>query len=453
MVFAANILLILISWLCYKFPHGDEYLIMFMIPLVFMAAPFVARRRAVGVLLILNLGFFVFYNRIGALNVIDVTVLMVLLIFACCASYTVKWLYRAFLNYHEKDMLGKQRRYNSIVNELEGVDRRGRKIEGELSRISRLYEVTKKLAPALKVQDLVNALFDFLEENFTFKHAHLLAYTDADFSLGISRSSAGQDYYEDFDKVLEYRKVGDLVRKKGDKSIFMSREEDANLFETLKVRADNVMVFPLFVGERMCAILVVEGASRQSYGRFRILTSQIALEFRKVQLYEQVQKLSIIDGLTEVYLRRYMMDRLVEEVDRAQRLGFSFSIGMVDVDNFKECNDRYGHLVGDAVLKKVAERLKTSVREVDMIARYGGEEFCIMLPDTNKDLAMTVAERLRKSISSQKIKAFDEDIKVTVSVGVATFPEDEDSVSGIIEKADMALYKAKRQGRNRVCKA
>ena len=197
----------------------------------------------------------------------------------------------------------------------------------------------------------------------------------------------------------------------------------------------------------------MEGASRQSYGRFRILTSQIALEFRKVQLYEQVQKLSIIDGLTEVYLRRYMMDRLVEEVDRAQRLGFSFSIGMVDVDNFKECNDRYGHLVGDAVLKKVAERLKTSVREVDMIARYGGEEFCIMLPDTNKDLAMTVAERLRKSISSQKIKAFDEDIKVTVSVGVATFPEDEDSVSGIIEKADMALYKAKRQGRNRVCKA
>ena len=130
------------------------------------------------------------------------------------------------------------------------------------------------------------------------------------------------------------------------------------------------------------------------------------------------------------------MDRFVEEVDRAGRLGLTFSIAMVDVDHFKKCNDKYGHLVGDSVLKKIAERLKHSVREVDMIARYGGEEFCIVLPETPKKLAMTVAERLRKSVEVKEIKAFDESIRATVSLGIATYPEDGKDVEGLLEKAD-----------------
>jgi diguanylate cyclase (GGDEF)-like protein len=145
------------------------------------------------------------------------------------------------------------------------------------------------------------------------------------------------------------------------------------------------------------------------------------------------------------------MGRLEEEVDRARRLGLTFSVGMIDVDHFKECNDKHGHLVGDAVLKKIAEKLKNSVREVDMIARYGGEEFCVVLPDTPKDLAMSVAERLRKAVELKEIKAFDESVRTTVSVGVATYPEDGDNVEFLIEKADTALYKAKRGGRNKVC--
>jgi diguanylate cyclase (GGDEF)-like protein len=145
------------------------------------------------------------------------------------------------------------------------------------------------------------------------------------------------------------------------------------------------------------------------------------------------------------------MTRLNEEVDRARRLGLTFSVGMVDIDHFKECNDKYGHLVGDAVLKKISERLKNSVREVDMIARYGGEEFCIVLPETEKELATTVAERLRKSVESKHIKAFDEKVKMTVSVGISTFPQDGENAATLIDKADTALYKAKRKGRNSVC--
>ncbi|MEA3489703.1 MAG: GGDEF domain-containing protein, partial [Candidatus Omnitrophota bacterium] len=423
-VISLNILLMLVSWICYKFPHGDEYLFLFMIPLVFIIVPFVMTLPLIAALLAADLLFFTFYRFIGVLNWIDILVLMTLLISVIVGGYLVKFLYRSFVLYHEQDILGRQRRYNSIVSELQAADRRGKRIESELSRISRLYEITKKLAPSLKFDDLMNMLFDFLENNFKFQATHLLMFNKGKFARGISKSVGYEDYYEDSEMILEYKKVVEYAKKRDLKPFFADRGDETEMFDSLKVRGDSFMVFPLFLGDRICAILAIEGASRQSFGRFRILIPQIALEFRKVELYEQVQELSIIDGLTEVYLRRYLMDRMEEEVDRAKRLGLTFSIGMIDVDHFKECNDKYGHLVGDAVLKKIAEKLKYSVREVDMIARYGGEEFCVVLPETVKDLALSVAERLRKAIESERIRAFDEKIRMTVSVGISTYPED-----------------------------
>ena len=452
-VYLANIALMITSWCFYKFPHGDEYLVLFMVPLVFIVAPFMMRLSFLLVLFVLNFAFFVFYHFIGVLNPVDIFILMFLLGFVSCISYFVKSLYASFVLYHKSESQQRQRRYNALVNELEAIDRRGRKVESELSRISRLYEVTKKLAPALKFEDLLNELFVFLENNFRFEVAHLLTFSKGKLQQGISKSVEEENYYEDSEKTLDYEEVIDYAKSRGFKPFFIERQQAADKFRAMKVQADTFMAFPLFVGEKICAMLAIEGTTRTSYSRFRILTPQIALEFKKVELYEQVQELSIIDGLTEVYLRRYLMDRLKEEVDRASRLGLTFSLAMVDVDHFKKCNDKYGHLVGDVVLRKIAERLKISVREVDMIARYGGEEFCILLPETTKELALTVAERLREAIASESIKAFDVEVKVTVSVGVATYPENGEDVDTLIEKADTALYKAKRKGRNIVCTA
>ena len=452
-IFTVNILLMIASWACYKFPQGDEYLVLFMIPLVFFIAPFILSLTFIGILLAVNVGFLMFYYFTGVLNPIDVVVLTILLASATGASLIVKGLYASFASYQKYDIEGRQKRYNTVVAELESIDHRGRQVENELSRISRLYEITKKLAPTLKFDDLLSSLLDFLEENFRFQTAHLLVCSGGQFSKGISKSTGEKDYSEDEDMMLEYKKVIENLAKREYTTFFVSREEDVDLFESLKVRADTFMVFPMFVGDDLCAVLAIEGAARASYGRFRLLVSQIALEFKKVELYEQVQELSIVDGLTEVYLRRYLMGRLLEEVERAGRLGLTFSIAMIDVDHFKKCNDKYGHLVGDAVLKRIAGRLKETVREVDMIARYGGEEFCVVLPETTKKLAMTVAERLRKSVESKDIKAFDENIRATVSLGMATYPEDGTDVEELLEKADTALYKAKRKGRNIVCAA
>ncbi|MFH1836938.1 MAG: GGDEF domain-containing protein [Candidatus Omnitrophota bacterium] len=453
LIIGLNLTLVGLSWYFHYVPQGDEYLVLFMIPIMFFVVPFVFRTYSTLILAGANLAFFVAYRFIGILNSVDIFVIMLLLGAITAGSYMARSFYVSLIKYNENDISLRQRKYNNIVGELETMDERGSRTENELTRISRLYEITKKFAPTLKREELFDALFDFMEENFKFQTVHLLTFRKEKFFKGLSKNIADDKYTEGEKNVLDYKKVISYTRKKGIESFFLTKEDDGSVFDEMNVQFDTFMVFPIFVSNKLCAILAIEGASRTSYGRFRILVSQITLEFRRVELYEQVQELSILDGLTEVYLRRYLMDRLVEEVDRARRLGLTFSIGMVDIDHFKECNDTYGHLVGDAVLKKVASRLKETLREVDMIARYGGEEFCVVLPETNKDLALAVAERLRKFIEMKRVKAFDEDIKATVSIGIATYPEDAEDVEALIEKADTALYKAKRKGRNRVCLA
>jgi len=453
LIIGFNLTFIGLSWHFHNIPQGDEYLVLFMIPIIFFMVPFSFKIYSTIILACINFAFLLFYRFIGILNTIDVFVIMFLLGSITAGSYLVRSFYAAFVAYNENGISTRQHKYNSVVSELETIDLRGNKIENELIRISRLYEITKKLAPVLKQEKLFEALFDFLEENFKFQTVHLLTFRKGKFFKSISRNMRNDEYDDGKDNILDHKKVISYTKEQGSDPFFMTREDNKGLFDSMNIMSDKFMVFPLFIDGRLCAVLAIEGASKASYSRFRILVSQITLEFRKVELYEQVQELSIIDGLTEVYLRRYLMDRLEEEVDRADRLGLTFSIGMVDVDRFKECNDKHGHLVGDAVLKKVASRLKQSVREVDMIARYGGEEFCIVLPETTKSLASTVAERLRKSIEIKKVKAFDEEVRTTVSVGIATYPEDGKDVESLIEKADTALYKAKRKGRNRVCMA
>ena len=121
------------------------------------------------------------------------------------------------------------------------------------------------------------------------------------------------------------------------------------------------------------------------------------------------------------------------------------------MDNFKTYNDTYGHITGDAILKEIAKILKYSLRQIDMCARYGGEELCILLPETDREGSLLVAQRLRLSVEEARIRVFNENIRCTVSIGVAGYPDDAQSPNGLIDQADKALYQAKAQGRNRVC--
>jgi len=166
-------------------------------------------------------------------------------------------------------------------------------------------------------------------------------------------------------------------------------------------------------------------------------------------LYKSTQHLSITDGLTGLYNHRHFHEQLEVEVNRAQRYDLNLSLIMIDLDHFKKFNDSYGHLEGDTLLRKIAQILKSSLRETDYVARYGGEEFAVILPETNKAGASFAAERVRKTISEQTFGEVGE--KMTISLGVASYPDDACLRTDLIKKADEALYRAKKEGRNRTC--
>ncbi|HNW36400.1 MAG TPA: GGDEF domain-containing protein, partial [Candidatus Ozemobacteraceae bacterium] len=161
----------------------------------------------------------------------------------------------------------------------------------------------------------------------------------------------------------------------------------------------------------------------------------------------------ITDGMTHLYLHRYFKQRLFDEVKRAARFNRSLALIMIDVDHFKIFNDTYGHQTGDEVLKRVAAIMRKAVRTHDLPVRYGGEEFALVLPETDMTGAMAVAERVRRAIEMDFLEAGGKTIKFTASLGVAVFPDSALEMDDLIKAADVALYKSKESGRNRVTQA
>lgn len=182
-----------------------------------------------------------------------------------------------------------------------------------------------------------------------------------------------------------------------------------------------------------------------------VMLNQLELFLKRAKLYQEIQELSITDGLTGVYVRRYFLERFKAEQLRSRQNNFPLSLLLIDVDNFKAYNDNYGHIAGDGVLKEVAKILKLSLRQIDMCGRYGGEEFCIMLPETSKEKAYAVSERIRLAMEKYRIKAFNEHLHCTISIGISSYPEDAGHITNLIDKADKALYVAKAKGKNRSC--
>jgi two-component system, cell cycle response regulator len=167
----------------------------------------------------------------------------------------------------------------------------------------------------------------------------------------------------------------------------------------------------------------------------------------------QLEKLSITDGLTGLYNHRHFEERLAEEFRRSQRYTDPVSLIMLDLDHFKDVNDRYGHPFGDRVLRETAELLRTSTRDPDICARYGGEEFAIILPKTHLQGALAVAERTVRSLRAKTYSSGEAALlRVTASLGVAFYPsKDVTSPELLVKFADEALYRAKREGRDTIC--
>jgi len=184
---------------------------------------------------------------------------------------------------------------------------------------------------------------------------------------------------------------------------------------------------------------------RSIFSRF---CSHIALTLEKISLFEEIRTLSRHDGLTGAYNHACIVGELAAEIERSKRYNSPFSLILFDVDDFKTVNDRYGHLVGDQVLKGITRIMKENLRAIDKVGRYGGEEFLVILPETSADKAIMVAERLRIAVEKAAIESDNNLIHSTVSGGVVAYAQGREE-KDLIKKADDNLYRAKKDGKNR----
>lgn len=341
-----------------------------------------------------------------------------------------------------------RQKYNVRVESL-------KRLEKQVSSLVELFEVARDFSECLSFDPLVKLLREkvrpelpFFEMEFVLIHSHGETF-EMDRYFVIREDVAAEKAAEDSQASLrDLRKAYDirqLVKIPLETAINDNKEK---------------WIFPLNMENKVAGFLTVVGANTDDLVRFEVLAANLVLQVKKILLYETVKELSIIDGLTGVYVRRHFLERFKEELQRSLKFKLPLAVLMLDIDHFKRYNDEFGHLVGDATLREVAEILRRSLRKVDVVARYGGEEFIAVLPETAGPSASEVAERIRSGIARHRFRVYDVETQVTVSLGISLFPADVKSEtiekysaelsSELIQFADKALYRAKEEGRNRV---
>jgi diguanylate cyclase (GGDEF)-like protein len=211
---------------------------------------------------------------------------------------------------------------------------------------------------------------------------------------------------------------------------------------------------PLIVRDEVIGVISAQCHRIDAFGKDQIrlletIATQAAIAVDNARLFTETQRLAITDGLTDVFNRRYLLELAEKEMERSRRHGRYLSAILFDLDHFKEVNDRFGHPMGDLVLKKIAELCRSSIRTTDLLGRYGGEEFLIIASETGQEQAIEIAERFRKRVEDFSLTTEVGTLKLTISLGVGTFqPGSDQALDDLIKRTDNALYVAKALGRN-----
>jgi len=335
-------------------------------------------------------------------------------------------------------------------------------LQRHMEELTVLNEVTTAINFGLDTEVLLNIVLEILLEMLDAHAGFIMIFKEKNVRDMLFFISRGLD---------DDRKSHILNMRMGNKGIINStlasnetvfiHADDANEAEKKAFMDENGnlgywVCRPLFIREEnKIGILGLAKKAQDSFGKeyvdlFSTLTNQLLMIVLNARLYE----LSITDSLTGLFVHRYFEQRLREEISRARRYFSKVSIIMLDIDHFKQCNDIFGHQIGNIILKKISLVIKLSIRkDEDIPTRWGGDELAIVLPETGKDGACILADRIRKNIENFNFMELDKKIKITVSLGISSFPVDALDENELVRKADEALYMAKNKGGNIVCAA
>ena len=297
-------------------------------------------------------------------------------------------------------------------------------------------KLTLSLSETLDMGEVLERLLDSLGRAVRFDEAAVLIKTHQGMDVIVSRGPRGK---------AEARRI-----------IPSSAHVDQAISQLRPALSEGrqMLALPLIQRGQVIGVVCIESLKPYSEPEARLafsLTQPAAMAVENARLFEEVQRLATLDGLTNTYNRRHFMELARMAFDSARRFGQPLSALMLDVDHFKSVNDRYGHAVGDQVLRALADRCRSALRSIDVLGRYGGEEFAIILPGTSRSAAaLMLADRIRQRIAEEPIATDSGPVQVTVSVGVAGMDEATADPGELFKLADSALYEAKQNGRNRV---
>ncbi|MGB3341553.1 MAG: GAF domain-containing protein [bacterium] len=320
-----------------------------------------------------------------------------------------------------------------------------KKITREAQEMALLYEISQSFMSTLDFDKLLTNILQRLKDTLGYLNLAIMLVDEEKQELFV-RSYIN---YPEYTKKMRFKIGRDGITGHVAQTKKMYYSPDLSKDPHYIVGAEKAkseLCFPLMLGEKVIGVLDVEspelnGFTEDDMRLVSAASAQIAVALYNAQLFEQTKALSLTDPLTALPNRRSFDMFIDAEIRRAGRYHRSFSVLMIDFDNFKKYNDAFGHPAGDKILRKYSNLMKSAIRDVDLLGRHGGDEFIAVLPETDSTFALEVAERMRKTIAAQAIEP-----RITLSIGIAAFPQDGDNKNTLVEIADNACYEAKQLG-------
>jgi diguanylate cyclase (GGDEF)-like protein len=356
-------------------------------------------------------------------------------------------------------MMQEELKYKQALEEKSRIiEETNKSLEARLKELRLLDEFSRGVSATLEMDELYNVVERFIGDHLGFHEFALLVLEgeEGDESKLVVKVARG---FRDEKRVLgmgfrEGEGITGRVWRSGEMTYIpdTSRSEEYLHYKGEKQEDGSFLAMPLVFKQKVVGVLNMfrKGAdafSAQETRFLNTLTVELAIAVVNAKLYSRTRELSVRDELTQLYNRRHFQQILPLEIKRCQRFKRSLSLLMIDIDYFKKYNDRLGHLAGDDCLKEFVRVVNARIREVDFFARFGGEEFVLILPSTSKSDGVVVAEKIAGLVREHEFKGAE---RLTVSIGVAAYPDDAKTVEELIDAADIALYAAKSRGRDRV---